>query len=79
MPRAPIVNAKSIEMGVRGQFYVGSETDPKTPPAVLPYHDDGAESRMQLFLSTFLLNSLMQSVFETQKLNFTVDNSMIPK
>lgn len=48
-------------------------------PALM-YHDDASKSKMQVFLSTFMLNTLAESVFKTmaKDFKFTIDQSMIP-
>lgn len=78
LPKAPYVTPKSVGFGIKGQFFKDNETFVADPPA-LPSYDTNSGSKAQLFMSTFLLNTLSQAVFETFKLNFTVTNSMIPK
>ena len=43
------------------------------------YHDDASDSKLQVFLSTFVLNTLADSIFKTRNFKFTIDQSMVPK
>ena len=64
---------------MKGQFYVDEETEIKEHSPGMMYHDDASDSKMQVFLSTFVLNTLADSIFKTRNFKFTIDQSMVPK
>ena len=65
--QAPIVNHKSLEIGMKGLFFptkAGESGAPPAPPA-MPYHDNYSDAKFQVFLSTYVINSLTESLIKT--------------
>lgn len=79
IPYVPIVNSRNIEIGMKGLFFSenAGELDKDEPPA-MPKTDPYHKSELQLFLSTYMINSLTSALLETQKIDITLDGSVVP-
>ena len=78
--QAPIVNHRSLEIGMKGLFFqtkAGESGAPPAPPK-MPYHDKYTKSEFQVFLSTYVVNSLADTLIKNNQLQFTLNAKAVP-
>jgi len=64
---SPIIGQNLIEFGIKGLFFPKSkgEVAPPVTAPVMPYHDTSSSSKLQAYVSNYLLDSLASSFLET--------------
>jgi len=69
---SPQIDQNLLEFGIKGLFFPKSkgEVAPPVNAPVMPYHDASASSKLQAYVSNYLLDSLATSYLETSGYHF---------
>lgn len=80
LPYAPIVSSSFLEFGAKGLLFPenGAEEDLPVAPPAMPNHDDDSAAKFQVFVSNYLMDSLLFSYVDVYKPSFVTKPSDIP-
>jgi len=80
MVSAPQLNDYDFSLGVRGLFYPNGSTpiEPNATAPVMPYRDNLNEDKVQVFLSTYTMNSLASTFLNTTGFSLLITNDILP-
>jgi len=55
-----------------------SEVEPSIQPVVMPDHDDTSAAKLQVFLSSYVVNSIFYTYLQVEEVHFWTKPSDVP-